>query len=359
MRSSLGIWFALAMIPGLALAASAHAPRYRRASPAPSPAPASQAAPRLCDEDCLGGYVDDVLQAMMQHDPSRAPLASDVRYTENGEAKTPGQGLWASATAIAIEGDGLSSLGPNSSAYRLYFADPATGQAAYFGAFTENGAPGMMMLRLKAAAGKVSEIETVIVRRGAADRSPGRPKLLAEFDPKGFSEPEATLLAGGELWAPDIMAVAANRYFDGMEKSSSAGVPLGSDCIRRDNGVRTTGNPDAPPPDPNNAGFRPLALGCAAQLDSGFFHGVLRVRRRILVVNEDRGLVMAVAMIDHAVPAAPSKKRIKVKRGAAPPPPATLSTDLLGVVFKMSEGRITRIEAIERPAANDMIMGWS
>lgn len=357
MRSTLGIWFALALIPGLALAASGHAPRYRKVSPPPPSAP--QAAPRICDEDCLGGYVDQVLRAMMEHDPSRAPLTPDVRYTENGEAMTPGQGLWASASAIAIEGDGLSSLGRSSSAYRLYFADPASGQAAYFGAFTENGAPGMVLLRLKAAAGKVSEIESVIVRQGAADSSPGRPKLLAEFDPKGFGEPEATLLAGGEFWAPDIMTAAANRYFDGMEKSSSAGVPLGPDCIRRDNGVRTTGNPDAPPPDPNNPAFRPLALGCAAQLDSAFFHGVSRVRRRILVVNEDRGLVMAVAMIDHAVQAAPAKTRIKVRRGAAPLPPPTLSTDLLGVIFKMSEGRITRIEAIERPAPNDMPMGWS
>ena len=212
MRSALGFWIALALVPSLALAAKARAPRTHRA-PAPVAAPAP-AAPRICDEDCLGGYVDKVLQAMMDHDPSRAPLAPDVRYTENGEAKAPGQGLWATATAIAIEGDGLSTLGRSSSAYRLYFADPATGQAAYFGAFTENGVPGMMMLRLKAAAGKVSEIETMDVRQEAAGGAPSLPKL----DPKGFDEPEATLLARGELWAPDIMTAAANRYFDGMEK---------------------------------------------------------------------------------------------------------------------------------------------
>ena len=358
MRSTQVFWIALALVSGLVLVAPAHARRPHK--PSPPPAPPSLAAPKICDEACLGGFVDKVLQAMVSHDPSRASLEPDVRYTENGEAKTPGQGLWATATAIAMEGDGLSSLGRKSSAYRLYFADPASGQAAYFGAFTENGAPGMMMLRLKAAAGKVSEIETVVVRQEAAGGAPGRAQFPAGLDPSGFGEPEPVLLAGGELWPPDIMTAAANRYFDGMERSSSAGVPLGPDCVRRDNGVRTTGNPDAPPPDPGNPAFRPWALGCAAQLDSGVFRGVLRVRRRILVVNEDRGLVMAVAMVDRGVRTPPPAKRRRMWWDRPPPPPsppATMSTELLGVVFKMSGGRITRIEAIERPVANDMVLG--
>ena len=287
---------------------------------------------------------------MMDHDPSHAPLEPDFRYTENGEAKGAGQGLWATASAIAIEDDGLSNLGINSSAYRLYFADADSGQAAYFGAFTEQGAPGMMMLRLKAAAGKVSEVEVVTVNREVTQATdPSKP--LARFDPRGFSEPEPTLLAGAERWAPNIMAAAANRYFDGMAKSSSAGVPLGADCIRRDNGVRTTGVADAPASDPGNPAFRPYALGCAAQLDSGFFRSISQVRRRILVTDEDRGLVMAVAMVDHGPPPAPPTK----KKGKAPAvPEPTVSTDLMGVIFKMSDGRITRIEAIERPVAPGM-----
>ena len=138
MRPALLICIALALTPALALAAKGHAPRPH--APAPPPPPA-QAVPKTCGEDCLAGHVDQVLRAMMDHDPSRAPLAADVRYTENGEAKTPGQGLWATASAIAIEDDGLASLGRSSSAYRLYFADPASGQAAYLGAFTEDVLP--------------------------------------------------------------------------------------------------------------------------------------------------------------------------------------------------------------------------
>jgi hypothetical protein len=89
-------------------------------------------------------------------------------------------------------------------------------------------------------------------------------------------------------------------------------------------------------------------------------HGdVLRVRRRILVANEDRGLVMAVAMVDHGPKApAPTKKK-KSRRNAPAAPAPALSTDLMGVIFKMSDGRITRIEAIELPVANDAALGWA
>ena len=155
------------------------------------------------------------------------------------------------------------------------------------------------------------------------------------------------------------MAAAANRYFDGMVKGSSAGVPIGDDCIRRDNGVRTTGVPDAPAPDPANPAFRPSALGCGAQLDGGVFRSVSEVRRRILLVNESRGLLMAVAMVDHGAPPEPAKKEKKKGKQPAPPPPPPLSTDLMGVIFKMSEGKIVRIEAIERPITPGMTAIWT
>ncbi len=337
MRPALWICVALVLTPALALGAKAHRPREHK-EPAPRFAPFQPAAPKGCDETCLDGYVDQVLRAMMEHDPSRAPLAADVRYTENGEAKAPGQGLWASASAIAIEDDGLSSLGRSSSAYRLYFADPASGQAAYLGAFTEEGRPGMLMLRIKAAAGKVGEIETVIVRQESPSPGPNGPPA---FDPKAFTEPEPGLLAGGERWPPNIMTAAANRYFDGLVRRSSAGVPLGPDCVRRDNGVAAAG-------------------ACAAQLDSGVFGSIAQVRRRILVVDEDRGLVMAVALVDHGPPVTGAEPKTKKKKpkGAPQPAPAPLSTELMGAVFKMSEGKITRIEALERPAPPGLASTW-
>ena len=34
-----------------------------------------------CDRECLEGFVDQYLAAMVAHDPSRAPFAENARYT--------------------------------------------------------------------------------------------------------------------------------------------------------------------------------------------------------------------------------------------------------------------------------------
>lgn len=316
----------------------------------------------LCDRTCLSGYVDQVLQAMIDHDPSEAPLAETVRYTENGQALKPGDGLWGTASAIAIEGDGLVSLGPNSSAYKLYFADPAMGEAAYLGALNENGTPGIMALRVKVEDQKVTEIEAEVVRQEGTGPRGGtmtlmRPLLLAEMNAKGFSEPEQMLLDGGEHWTRANMITAVNHYFDGMERSSSAGVPLASDCVRRDNGDQTTGNANAPPLDSADPAFKPFALGCADQLDSGFFRYLSKVRgRRILAVDEDRGLVLVTAMVDH--PGNVTTIQTNAGQVTLPSNLLTPSTDMLTAVFKMSNGKIERIEAIERVVPYGMTSGW-
>src|SRR5271170_1770946 len=45
---------------------------------APAPAHGSR-----CDRQCLNGFVDQYLAALVAHDPSRLPLAKDVVFTEN------------------------------------------------------------------------------------------------------------------------------------------------------------------------------------------------------------------------------------------------------------------------------------
>ncbi len=77
------------------------------------------------------------------------------------------------------------------------------------------------------------------------------------------------------------------------------------------------------------------------------------------MVDEDRGLLMAVAMVDHGPPVTDSKpKKKKAKGAAAQPAAAPISTELVGAVFKMSEGKITRIETLERPVAPGLASAW-
>ena len=327
------------------------------AAPRPKPPPSRPP----CDRECLTDAANAVLQAMMDHDPRHAPLAADVRYTENGQALKPGDGLWGTATAIAMAGDGLASLGRNP-AYRLYVADIASGQVGYVGAINENGTPGMLVLRVKVVAGKVTDLEALVVREETVGPRGGTislfaPQLLSPFDPKGFAsvDPSLTTDDGGAPRAALLDAV--NRYLEGMQAGAAAGSPLDPACVRRDNGRQTTGNAAAAPLDPGAPGFKPFALGCAAQLDSGLFRYLSKVRgRRVLAADEGRGLVLAVALVDHAGAAT----SIQTSAGAVALPAnlITPSTDLTALLFKVRNGRIVRIETLARPVPFGMASGW-
>ena len=334
----------------------------------PAGQPPEDPPPRLtpgkapCDRDCLAGVADQVIQAMIDHAPGEAPLAPGARYTENGQRLEPGDGLWGTASAIALQGDGLATLGPGIAAYKLYFADPATGEAGFLGAVNENGTPGMLALRVKVVAGKASEIEAFIVRQETTGARGGtmtlmRPLILAEFDPKGFTDPDPVLLNGREKGPRSSLTGAVDHYWEALERGPGAGAAFTSDCLRRDNGRQTTSNAAAGPIDPATPDFKPFALGCQAQIQGGAFGYVSKVRgRRDLVVDEDRGLVLALAMIDHTgavktLAAAPGKP-------ALPSNLLTPSTDMTLALFKVQNGRIVRIEALERPVPFGMTTGW-
>jgi len=49
-----------------------------------------------CDRSCLAEMVTQYIDALLEHDPSKLPLADNVRFTEDSRALKPGQGLWLS-----------------------------------------------------------------------------------------------------------------------------------------------------------------------------------------------------------------------------------------------------------------------
>ena len=52
-----------------------------------------------CDRECLAGMITQYVDALVEHDPSKLPLADDVRFTENSKALKLGEGLWQTVTA--------------------------------------------------------------------------------------------------------------------------------------------------------------------------------------------------------------------------------------------------------------------
>ena len=104
-----------------------------------------------CDRACLTSTLDQVLDAMVKHDPTLAPLATPFRNTENAEVVVPPEGVWKTAS-------GLGSL-------QRRYVDPISGQAVYFGHFEEEGVQNIASLRIKVVDRKVTEGELVVGRK--------------------------------------------------------------------------------------------------------------------------------------------------------------------------------------------------
>jgi hypothetical protein len=93
------------------------------------------AADGTCDRAYLEGFVNQILDALAAHDPARLLLATNARYTENGQTLKLDGGMW----------------GPKATpgTYKLYFADPRAGQIVFMGVPEENVHPQILALRGK------------------------------------------------------------------------------------------------------------------------------------------------------------------------------------------------------------------
>jgi len=183
----------------------------------------AEAAP-ACDRACLTGVMDRYLSALKTHDPKQAPAAANVRFTEDGAPLELGDGLWRT----------IDGLGP----FRLDFADPQSGQAGAFVMVQENGRPALMAIRLKAPAGRITEVETVLARKGELQSL--QTDLLQEPLPV-FMQPVPADRRSSRAELTKI----ANSYFDAIEKADGSIVPFADDGFRIENGVRTCNNPVA------------------------------------------------------------------------------------------------------------------
>jgi hypothetical protein len=335
----------------------------RAAFAAWEPAPAVKAAAAgkggngggACGRNCLRTLVDQLFDAMVAHCCCRAPLAANVKYTENGQPVRVGEGLWRT----------LSSRG----AYRVYLADPLTGQAGYYGDIDERGLLGMVALRFRVQAHRIAEIEAIVVREqlrphaGLAENTAGimTPRMLDELQPKGFVHPDPLLQqvvpATGRSPRAQLLALT-DRYFDAFTQAKGAMAPLDEHCARRENGVQATDNPDGPVVDPAQPAFRVFSQGCGREIDTGFFGALLRARDgHPLVVDEEQGLVLHLSFFD----AAGDVRSVSVPgmgKVAVPPEFLRPATYVAPQLFKVRNGKIRLIEGLAWPVPYGMKSGW-
>jgi hypothetical protein len=297
---------------------------------------ASQA--KNCDRACLDGFVNQFLDALVAHDPSRLPVTNYVKYTENGQRLDVGDGFWRTATAL---GD-----------YKLYIEDPQAGEIGFFGTMKEAGQPVILALRLRIFENKISEAEAIVARGDMAVNGAKSLDKLGKPDPIYLQDTPKS-----ERFSRLDLIDTANKYFSGMQQDNGKGDYsfFADDCNRLENGMQTTSNPNARPSRP---GSYSASWSCKQQFASGLLHFVSRIRdRRFLVVDTERGDVLAFGFFDHE---AGNTRTFQTPDGkTVTAGPVTPWTWEIAELFKVQGGQIHRIQAVLTQSPYGMGSGWS
>jgi hypothetical protein len=300
------------------------------------PARAAQASAE-CDRPCLEAFVDRYLDAMLAHDPGKAPFAADVKFTENGQKLDLGDGLWRTLTARGT--------------YRMLVTDVEAGHVAFLGSIKEADTPAMLALHLRIRKGEISAAETLVQRNE---------KSAQGFEEIGYTWREA--VPPSERMTRVDLLQTANLYFSGMQQNDGKGVyPFDDDCNRIENGTFTTNVPTPPAqtrPDPKTSNMYSSQWSCREQFESGLLHFVSRIRdRRFVAVDPERGLVFSYVFFDHM---AGDTRTFHTPDGrtvtAGPKQPWTWE---IAEAFRIEHHKIRQITAIMERVPYGMSSGWS
>ena len=323
-----------------------------------------QAVSTECDRQCLEGFVNQYLAAMIAHDPSRAPFAENARYTENAEEMplaNISKGLWTKAT-------GLDD-------YRFYVSDTQAGQVAFVGLIrtkvqeemdgkiVQAEKPVLLSMRLKLENQRITEAEAIIVDTMMGGGMGGRAMTVP---PAAYSE---TLALEDRVSREELVKIS-NLYFDSIEQCNGKIVPWHDECYRLENGMWTAGpelppelavhmkEPQAPTPAPGEEASPAFARGpCTEAIDSGVFALIESIRpRRIPVVDEERGVTWGVYMFNH-----PGVETITMPDGTTQPAAyfrGQPNSMPMSELFKIKGGEIRDIMAIGIVKEYGSDSGW-
>lgn len=269
-----------------------------------------------CDRECLIGMTEAYLAAMVARDPALAPVAGDVKFTENTRELALGAGAWETVTGIRD--------------YKLYVTDPAAGQVALYTVTDGETRPGLLALRMRVADRRITEVESVYVGIGGGGF--GSADTLVEVSPV-WSE----VLAPERRRSREELIDIADRYFETLEKQLIDHVPFTDDCLRIENGTQTAGR---------TGGQGIAALSCRENVNHPLWTYITAVQpRRYLVVDEERGVVSGMFMFRHGGTydsyTLPSGEVVPLSEAAR-----RRQSVVIAEVFKIDDGRISRIEAV-------------
>lgn len=297
--------------------------------------PATQSAEPMhptatCDRACLYQVLDNYLLARDAHDASKVRWAARVKNTENNVELRPDDGLWGTITARDD--------------YEMRFADLQTGQVAIFGVVQETNTRSPYATRLKVVDGAVTEAETIVVRPEDA----GIPFVTADIKVKPVWN---QFLAPEERTPRQKMVDVANGYFDTLQlNDGKLHTQFTPDCDRREDGMQSTNNPQVGLNTANSG------LGCVGQFELGWYRYDDRLRdRRFVVVDEERGIVLAGGFIDHEGRLGEYTLTNGTKRTSNYRRPHTY---VLFEAFRIKSAKIQQVEAVFLTVPYNMPSPW-
>ncbi len=305
---------------------------------------AQTAAASECNSTCLTNLADQYIAAMVKHDPSGLPLAPGYKYTENTAAIQIGDGLWVGASEPPTT-------------FKIYAADPVSKQVGLYCVMKEFNQQIILALRLKVEEGKITEIEHVVVRD---IRPVGLPNLVTPRPGLVETIPVSQRVSRDEMFR------IADSYFDSIEQSNGDLAPYADDCVRHENGMQTTTN-KTPSPTPLDAAAGPgtsgamaklLALGCHDAMNTRGLSYITKIRpRRLIIIDEERGLVFGFPMFVHRgnvrqikIVGVPGVDTIPMNFG-----PIDLQAS---EIFAIRDGKIHEIEAMGYLLPYNAKTGW-
>ena len=202
-----------------------------------------------CTRDNLKAMIGRYFTALQANDPSKLPLAANVKFTENGVVMPVGQGLWKTAGKVLIKRDLLDTYkcGTHSNVVleEAYTAPKTTAKPdakanPLFGSRVKTppeGSPRPILygVRLKIEGDKISEIESFVARE--TEFAFNAPAILAETKDQDWE----SILPVAQRSSRLAMIAAADDYYDMFAKEPEVRTPFASPCDRWENGTITTG----------------------------------------------------------------------------------------------------------------------
>jgi hypothetical protein len=289
------------------------------------------------DRPALVDLMEQYLEALADHDPSRIPLASNVKFVENTEPTTIGKGLWETATG-----------GPTQ--FQIFVADPVEGQIGFIGVIEEKNKPTILGARLMVVDGKITEIDHLVVHSGDRPLHPN----MSQVRP-GLLEP----VKSSERVPRKQMLEIANSYYEAIIQDNGKIAPFADESQRRENGSITANDQTQTPEEDEKDDFSVFRkMTCSDQLSTGVMSYITDInRRRFIAVDEEMGLVFAFSIFVHN--GEPKIMKIKGVPGITERANNWGPFDLPAAhIFKIRNGKINEIEAIGYVAPHGIKNGW-